>query len=113
MRTKFATEETPIAAYENWKKNWKPPVPRPIAMRGMVLVEFAPSSNSGTIFMPEEESNNAMVICDGYEGIPNRYGHLQPGTEICYTGVEGEIFEYQGRKITRLKKQDIEMVCTD
>ncbi len=113
MRTKFTTEETPNAPYLKWKKNWEPPLPRPVAPRGWVIVEFAPPSNTGSFFMPETESNNAMVVSDGYEGIPNRYGYLPAGTEICYMSVDGEQFEYKGRTLTRIKKSDIEMICTD
>ncbi len=113
MRTTFATGKTPESAYEDWRKSWVPPLPIPMAIRGMVLVEFSPPANSGRFFMPEEHiSNNAKVIHDGDDGHATREGYLPVGTEICYTGTAGECFVYRGRTITRLKKRDIEMIVT-
>jgi hypothetical protein len=107
-----ATKDNMTAAkpYEDWKKNWQPPVPRPMAMPGKVMVEFAPHAHHGEIWTPEKESNNAMVVSDGNELKPSRDGYIPAGTEVCYTGKTGTYFEHGGRRLCVIPKQDIEMV---
>jgi len=100
----------PDEAYEKWKSNWIPPVPRPKAIPGFVIVEFAPFGNRGDLWRPEEASNNAMVVCDGYEFRPHRFGYLPAGTEVIYTGTSGDNFEFQGRTLCRLPKAELEIM---
>ncbi len=100
----------PDEAYEAWKANWKPPQVRPKALPGKVIVEFAPFGNRGDLWRPEQASNNAIVVCDGYEFQAHREGYLPMGTEIIYTGTDGVGFAYEDRTLFVLPKKDVEMM---
>lgn len=106
---KFTTLTKPDAEYEAWRAGWTPPHPRPRALPGKVIVEFGPFGTRGSIICPEEASNNAMVVSDGYEGRYHPEGYLPCGTEIVYTGTEGESFRLQGRTFMVVPKPEIEM----
>lgn len=99
----------PDEHYEKWKREWQPPVPRPRALPGKVIVEFSPYAHRGVLWTPEKASNNAMVISDGYEDRFHREGFIPCGTEIGYTGTEGDAFQYQGRTLMVVPKAEIEM----
>ncbi len=103
----------PSNAYEDWRKDWKPPLPLPVAILGKVIVEFSPFANEGQLWLPEQESNNAMVVHDGHSGGNYRCGFIPTGQEICYTGTTGTYFEYGGRRLCVLRKADIELLVTD
>lgn len=96
--------------YENWRANWQPPLPRPMAMPGKLMVEFAPHAQHGALWTPEKESSNAMVVSDGHELRPGREGYIPAGTEICYTGKEGTYFERDGRRLCVIPKAGVEMI---
>lgn len=101
--------------YDDWKATWKPPTPRPMALPGKVIVEFSPHAHHGEIWTPERESNNAKVVFDGHEHPTrtSRYGYLPCGTEIAYTGIDGTYFEYEGRRLCVIPKDDIELLVED
>lgn len=96
--------------YEDWKQGWTPPLPRPQAMPGKVFVEFAPHAHHGSLWTPEKESSNAMVVSDGHELRQGRQGYIPAGTEICYTGSAGTYFEIQGRRLCCIPKDGIELI---
>lgn len=98
--------------YEEWRKTWEPPVPRPQAMPGKLIVEFAPHAHYGLIITPERESNNAMVVSDGHELRTSREGFIPAGTEVCYTGAAGVYFERDGRRLCVIPKDQVEMIVT-
>lgn len=107
---KATPEPAASKPYHAWKKDWKPPVPRPQAMPGKCIVEFAPHAHHGALWTPERESSNAMVVSDGHELRYNRYGFIPPGTEICYTKAQGTYFEHEGRRLCVIPKDGIEMI---
>lgn len=111
----FTAAERPDQAFEDFVDNWTPPNPRPIALPGRIIVEFAPAGNRGAIFLPEGQRNNAMVVSDGYEPSErnvsrgHREGYLPCGTQVVYTGPEGTNITYQGRVLTVLPKAKVEL----
>jgi len=102
----------PDTEYENWRDNWKPPLPLPIAIPGKVIVEFSPYGNSGSFWLPEEATNNAMIVYDGHMKSNYREGYIPTGQEICYTGTQGTYFEYEGRRLCVVPKCEIELLVT-
>lgn len=109
MKHDYTLSEKPDGAYETWRDTWKPPVPRPMALPGKLIVEFSPYGIRGTIWTPERASNNAMVVSDGYENGGSREGFLPPGVEIGYTGTDGDFFKYHGRRLCVIPKEQVEM----
>lgn len=105
--TTFTAAAKPDAAYETWVKTWKPPPIRWQALPGWAIIEFSPFGNRGALFQPEEASNNAMVIADG-NAHGSREGYLLPGTEVIYTGLEGEKISYGSRVFQRVPRAKIE-----
>lgn len=116
MSIQFTAEApAPDCAYEQFIANWQPPATPIHALPGWAIIEFAPFGNRGTIFQPEEASNNAMVVHDGYDPVAGRahFGHcegfLKAGTEVIYTGTQGTKIEWEGRKFMRVPKREIEL----
>lgn len=111
----FTAAARPDEAFEVFVDNWTPPSPRPIALPGKIIVEFCPAGNRGSIFCPEHQRNNAMVVSDGYEPSErnqtrgHREGHLPCGTQVVYTGPGGANIPYQGRVLTVLPKVKVEL----
>ncbi len=112
---KFAapTLDKPESAYDEWRKDWKPPLPLPIAIPGKVIVEFSPFANTGRFWLPERETNNAKVVHDGHQGGNYRCGHIPTGQEICYVGTSGTYFDYEGRRLCVIQKSEIELLVLD
>lgn len=100
----------PDEAYEKWKADWKPPVPRPKALPGKVIIEFSPFGTRSELWRPEEASNNAIVVCDGHEFRPSREGYLPAGTEIIFTGTDGINFDFDGRALCVVPKAEVELM---
>lgn len=115
MSLTFTAAATPDTAYEAWRANWTPPEPRPMALPGWALIEFSPYGNRGAIFTPEEASNNAIIVSDGYEPRAGREaffdaeGWLECGTEVIYVGTAGTAIQYGGRTLMRVPRKEIEM----
>jgi hypothetical protein len=95
--------------YESWKANWQPPKQKPRALPGFVILEFSPFGTPGVIIRPEQASNNAFVVSDGYEGRHHREGFLTTGMEVAYTGTGGDNFTWEERTFCRVKKEDVEL----
>lgn len=106
---KFTAADKPDAEYEAWIAGWRPPEPRPRALPGWAILEFAPYGTRGRILTPEEASNNAMMVSDGYELRGHREGFVPCGTEVIYTGTEGNAFQLGGRTFMRVPKAEVEM----
>lgn len=109
MRTVFTEAATPDCAYERFIAEWKPPQTPIIAMPNWAIIEFAPYGNRGRIFQPEDASNNAVVVSDGWVNRYHAEGFLPQGTEVVYTGTQGTAFEREGRHFMRVPRAEIEM----
>lgn len=107
----------PREAYDKWKsEEWQPPIPRPMAMPGKLIVEFAPPAQHGALWTADanEESNNARVVSDGDKdhGRFCKFGYLPVGSEIGYTEKEGTYFEHEGRRLCVIPKTKVAMLMT-
>lgn len=117
MGYKFSQLTKPDEEYENWRANWQPPKTKLLALPGSAIIEFSPYGTRGAVLTPEEASNNAMVVHDGYEPIqgrpmfpnPDGSGHLPQGTEVIYIGTAGTAILLEGRVFMRVPRAEIEM----
>lgn len=117
MSFHFTPQTKPDAEYEIWRATWKPPQTKLTALPGFAIIEFSPYGSRGAILTPEEASNNAMVVHDGYEpkagrprfSNPDGSGHLPQGTEVIYVGTEGTAFQVESRTFMRVPRAEIEM----
>lgn len=91
--------------YEQWKKNWTPPL-NVRALGGRIIVEFAPAVSSSSLIVPENASYTAMVVHDSG-------GELKPGTEVVMLALEGQNFTHEGRILTIVNYDDILGESTD
>jgi hypothetical protein len=96
----YALGATPQTAHEEWKKNWKPPVQSPFALKGKACVEFGPFAGSSALWIPEKQSFTAIMVDDSADEVP-------VGTEVAIGAIDGDQFEHEGRKMCFVKRSDI------
>lgn len=95
----------PEEAHEVWKRDWKEPTRGerfPYAMPGKAVVEFGPFVSKGPFWRPAEGAviTSAIMVHDSGEDVPT-------GTEVAINGIHGTHFEYEGRQLTIIKREDI------